>query len=65
MATSRAADPAREVAMIALSGSSGQYVDTLREVIDYAFDQLCWRMTTSDLVDLLGSLNAKLAEENA
>lgn len=65
MATSRAADPAKEVAMIALSGSSGQYVDTLREVIDYAFDQLCWRMTTPDLVDLLGSLNAKLAEENA
>lgn len=57
----RAADPTREVALIALSRSASPN-DTLKEVIAYAFDQLCWTQGEPELEQLLAGLRAKLEE---
>ena len=60
--TARSADAAREVALIALKGSAYP-TETLRQVINYAFDQLCFSMSAAELDQLLDNLRAKLAED--
>lgn len=62
------ADPTREVARIALTPTRNYDSDTLREIIKYAFGQLCWGMTDAQLVALIlelaqGDLRIALAQE--
>lgn len=59
----RSPDPTRDLALIALNGAPGQHVTTLKQVIDYAFDQLCWRMTPDELEAVIDGLKAKLVED--
>jgi hypothetical protein len=52
MAQSR--DPGREIALLALQ--IGRESDMLDHVIRYAFDQLCWRLSSNQLDGLLRDL---------
>lgn len=56
------ADPTREVALIALGGWHYPN-DALREVIAYAFDQLCWSLNDRELLELIDGLKAKITED--
>ena len=51
----KAADPTREVAIIALKGSAYP-TETMRQVLAYAFGQLCWSMSDPELEALLADL---------
>lgn len=57
------ADPFRAVAMIALQASPAYLGDMLEEVIRYAFEQLCWKRSTPDLIALLAELSATVTED--
>lgn len=55
-------DPTREIAKIALRETS--YVtDVLEEVIEYAFEQLCWTCGDARLQVLVDNLRLKLVDE--
>jgi len=51
----RSSDPTREVALIALKGSAYP-TETLRQVILYAFDQVCFSMTEEEIDQFLDGL---------
>jgi hypothetical protein len=50
-------DPLRVVAAEALKGSAGHPVEALSIVLSYAWEQLCLRRTTVQMVELLHSLD--------
>jgi hypothetical protein len=63
---SSAKDPTRIIAGMALQHPAEQHPgQCLREIIDYAFDQLCWMMSEVQLREITAALNAKLDEENS
>jgi hypothetical protein len=60
--TTRGKDPAREIALMALNTAPLAEAQMLEAVVLYAFDQLCWRRTETDLDLLLGRLRSSLSE---
>jgi hypothetical protein len=54
--TTQAADPARDIALMALNADPLARVQMLESVILYAFDQLCYRRTSTDIDLLLARL---------
>lgn len=59
----RSPEPLREIALIALKGSEAFPTSALVEIIEHAFEQLCWRHSPPELEKLLAGLNAKLTED--
>lgn len=60
---SRASDPGRFIALIALDDSGSQPGEMLEAVIRFAFDQLCWVRTTPQLEAFVGGLRALMSED--
>jgi len=58
------ADAPSRIALMALKGSAYP-TETLREVIAYAFDQLCFSMSEAELDQFLDGLRARIAEDAA
>lgn len=61
MAT-KAEDPARAIALMALQSRATHQGEMLEEVLAYCWDQLLWRRADAELSALLDGLKAKLEE---
>lgn len=54
--TSKSKDVGRDIAKLALADARYD-TDTLEEVLAYVWDQLCWRKTDADLIELRDTLH--------
>ena len=61
MAAPRDADPGRIIALKALGDEEAG--DMLEDAILYAFNQLCWRRTTPQLVEFLAQVQRLMTED--
>lgn len=64
MSSAKSTNLAKDLALIALSGSDAWPGDMLEDALRYCFDQLCWRRTTNELDAIIKDL-AALIEEDA